>query len=486
MRDFPLLTSEEVRVLCEVDPDCAQEYLRRCEAGGYAERPFVEALHGKQLELFRDLAKIKAACCSRRAGKSEVACAWLQDGAERVPGGLSIYVMLTRNNCRLTPWNTFQRLKERHRLGLDFREVDGQLQVILPNEHRIWLAGCKNQGEVGKFRGGSGSKAGGYTRVVVDEAQNYGPFITELIDDALLPGLMDQSGELLLTGTPGPVPAGYFYDVCTNGAENGIGVHHWTWRDNPYLKDPETWMANFMRLKRWTEDNPTYQREYLGLWVRDEGALVYPYNPQLNAHTGDLGLGKWRYAMGVDLGYEDATAFVIGAYQAGQPEIHYLHAEKHYHLIPSKVAAITQRLQQAWNVHRTVVDTGGFGKGYFEEMQQTYGLAVEPAKKENKRAYQELLAGDLKSGTVKVNPYACRDLVEEWQVLQWDKKTNLEDESFDNHCSDAALYLHRTLRASYSPVVDDGKRERSEEFRKAVARAKARSLKERRRLVIRN
>lgn len=472
---LPTLTEAQVHALVARDPELAAEYLRRKELElGLTKRQFIEAFHAKQREAFEDPSKRKSICCSRRAGKSEFACGWLLDKAERVPGGLSIYVMLTRNNCRQTPWNTFARINDRHDLGLWLHERDGQLIVEHPNGHVIWLAGCKHQAEVGKFRGGGGQTVAGYTAVVVDEAQNYGPFITELIDDALIPGLMDQDGDLMLLGTPGPVPAGYFYESSQEGKQRGWGTHHWTVLDNPYVPNAERWMREFREAKGWAEDHPTFLREYRGLWVRDDNALVYPYDASLNAFTDELPEDHWIYGLGVDLGYDDATAFVVACYRRDHPEIYYVHAEKHRGLIPSKVAAHVNRLQREWGISRTVVDTGGFGKGYFEEMQQTYGIAAEPAAKANKRAYQELLAGDLKSGSVKVNPFKARSLVDEWQVLQWDEAGVIEDEKFENHCSDAALYLHRKLRASYRPRIDNGKPERSDEFRAAVAAAKKR------------
>lgn len=473
------LSDTELSKLVETDPELAQEIVRRAEAEGTLVRPYVSAFHDAQRRAFDDGAKRKAICCSRRAGKSEFACGWLLDNGSMVPGGLSVYVMLTRNNCRLTPWNTFSRINNRHKLGLRLHEIDGQLMCTLPNGHRIWMAGCKNQGEVGKFRGGGGEDFAGYTRVVVDEAQSYGPFITELIDDALVPGLMDQDGDLLLTGTPSPVPAGYFYDACVDGEKRGWSTHHWTVVDNPYVPNAAQWIEDFRISKGWSMDHPTFQREYLGLWVRDEGALVYPYDAQLNAHIGPLEADQWYYGMGIDLGYDDATAFVVGCYRRNHPEIYYVHAEKHYHLTPSKVATHTQRLQQEWGIGSTVVDTGGFGKGYYEEMIQTYGLACEPAQKQNKRAYQELLAGDLKSGQVKIDPWACRPLVDEWQVLQWDETGMAEDEKFENHCSDAALYLHRKLRSIYKPVLEPEGRQPSAEMKAAIAAARKRARQRR-------
>jgi hypothetical protein len=99
---------------------------------------------------------------------------------------------------------------------------------------------------------------------------------------------------------------------------------------------------------------------------------------------------------------------------------------------------------------RVVVDAGGLGGAYVRQMQEL-GVPAEAAVKSERRAAIEMLRGDILSGTVKVDPRRCRELIDEWQVLQWNEDRSNFDERFADHMTDAAIYAHRTIRPLYSP-----------------------------------
>jgi hypothetical protein len=447
------------------------EALRRSEAAG---RPWRDGLFPEQLAFVDDPSAKKAALCSRRAGKTEGVAAWLLDGAQDSPGALSIYIAKTRNNARLILWNTLKGVEHRHRIGLWFRELDGQLMVQTRNGHRIWLAGCDNAGEVDKFRGVRGELVAGVRRAAIDEAQGYGSYLRTLIDDVLEPALMDQQGELAICGTPGPVPAGLFYEATTGDGGTLWPTHHWTVLTNPYMPHAARWLESKREANHWAETNATYQREWLGRWVRDLGALVYPYDGQRNAYR-ELPEGQITYGLAVDLGAsesERSTAFVVGACRKGHPELYIVHVEKRAALIPSAIAAHVDRLQRQYRPIVTVMDEGALGKGYGEEMRRSYGIAVRPAEKQKKRGYQELVGGDLLSGRIKLNPFACRDLIDEMQVAQWNETKSDVDERFEVHACDAFLYLCRALRPYYRPEIEPPREGSEEAIRLESARRK--------------
>lgn len=417
---------------------------------------FIEDLHPKQKAFVLDPARRKAALCSRRAGKSYGIAAWLLRGGYEDPHGLSLYVARSKNNARLILVDALEDLSRRYGLNLWIHEVDGQLMATLPNGHNIWLAGAKDSSEVGKFRGPK------YKNVAIDEAQEYGAYLGEMVADAIQPALIDKRGGLVLAGTPGPVPAGLFYSATTGDFGGLPGqrwpTHSWTILDNTYIADPRAELADYRKQYGWTDDHPTYRREWLGQWVRDTAAIIYPFDATPAADGGpgrnvfrDLPEGAWSYGLGIDLGYEDSTAWVVAAFRRGHPEIYVVHAEKRTGLIPSAVAAHTERIQKQWGVSLTVADSGGFGKGYVEEMRKSYGLHIQPAEKRDKRAFQELVAGDLASGTIKLHPYDARALIDELQILQWNEDRTAEDERFENHAADAFLYICRALRPWYRP-----------------------------------
>lgn len=425
-------------------------------------------LHPKQRAFVLDTARRKAALCSRRAGKSWGIAVWLLEGGFSDPGGLSVYVARSKGDARMILWpDVLEVINDKYGLGLRLREIDNQLMVELPNRHRIWLAGCKDSSEIGKFRGKK------YRRAVVDEAQEL-PFLSELIRASIRPALIDKHGELCIAGTPSPIPAGMFYIATTGDGGKQWSSHHWTIRDNPHITLVEEELAEELENYGGDATHPTFRREWLGEWVRDEGALVYPYNSAINAWSAaELPAGEYQYAIGVDLGITDSTAIVVACCRRGHPEVYVVEVWKKEGLIPSAVAAHVERFLKAYPKAVCVVDEGGLGKGYAEEMRQTYGLPVQPAEKSRKRAYQELVSGDLRAGVVKLDPRAARMLLDEIQILQWKPDRTEEDPKFENHAADAFLYACRALRPFYRPEHEEPKVGSEEWLRREWARERA-------------
>lgn len=429
------------------------ELARRARPKAKVSLAFLDDLHPKQRAFVEDPAKSKAALCSRRAGKSWGIACWLLEGGFDDPGGLSVYVARSKGNARLIIWPALDQINQRYKLGLKLREIDNQLMVQLPNGHRIWLAGAKDSSEVGKFRGPK------YRRVAIDEAQEYGAYLREMVAEVFEPALLDKDGELCLTGTPAPVPAGLFYEATTGDGGPKWSTHTWTVLDNPHVSNAAEFLRRYREKYGIDENHPTYRREWLGEWVRDDGALVYPYSGALNAFDGVLPEGQYTYAIGVDLGVNDASAWVVAACRRGHPEVYVLEAWKKEGLIPSAVAAHCERFLKKYPNAQLVVDSGGLGKGYAEEMRQTYGIPAIPAQKNDKRGFQELVAGDLLAGVIRIDPHekAARPLLDEIGILQWLPDKTAEDPRFENHAADAFLYAVRALRPVYRPELDPPK-----------------------------
>lgn len=440
---------------------------------------FLADLHPKQAAFVNDRSRRKAAICSRRSGKTWGIACWLLEGAESDPGGLSVYIARSKGDARLIIWpDVLEVINARYDLGLRLREIDNQLMVELPNRHRIWLSGCKDSSEIGKFRGKK------YRRAVVDEAQEL-PFLHDLIAASLQPALIDKQGELCVAGTPSPIPAGFFYTLTTGDGGAQWPTHNWTILDNPHIPHAHAELAELRKAYGWDEQNPTYQREWLGRWVRDDGALVYPYDGERNAYTTELPDGEYSWVLAVDVGVINSSAFVVACCRRNHPEVYVVEAWKREGLIPSAVAAHVLRYRQKYpQLGAIVVDEDGLGRGYAEEMRKSYGIGCIAAEKQKKRAFQELVAGDLRSGIIRIDPRACRPLLDEIQILQWAADKLGEDPRFENHAADAFLYACRALRPWYRPEVeppkpgtreaDELERKRDREQAKKLAKERSR------------
>ncbi len=440
----------------QLPPELRGEIERRVTAARdiRGARRFLGELHPKQRAFVCDPSRRKVALCSRRAGKSHGILAWLLDGALEDPGGLSVYVARSKGDARRILQPAIDYFASRYpELKLKLREIDNQLLLIVGlTRHSIWLAGCKDKSEVGKFRGSK------YKRVAIDESQEYGAFLRELVTDAFEPALIDKAGHLLLAGTPSPIPAGLFYEASTGDGSPQWPTHHWTIFDNPHIPNAEAEVRAFCLTYGLDKGSATYRREYLGEWVRDEGALVYPFSANINGVTLEDVPALDYFILSIDVGFVDATAFTVCGFRRDHPEVWVLRSVSMTGLIPSAVAAHAERHREEFGAGlQIVVDEGGIGKGYAEEMRQRYGIGCHAAEKTKKRAYQEIVAGELRSGTIRIVISSCEQLCDEMALLQWAPGRASEDPRFENHCCDSLLYGVRAARAWYRPELEPPK-----------------------------
>lgn len=446
---------------------------------------YVERAHAKQKAFILDEAPRSAALCGRRGGKTRALAPKLLRAIEKRPGERAVYITLTRSRSRQIMWDgALERMAKELRLPIELRTRDGQLMVEHENGSSIWLAGCSNKAEIDKFRGE------GYVAAAIDEAMAFPEWLENLIEDALTPALGDFNGPLILAGTASPLCAGYFYEV-TSGLKAGWSTHHWDCRSNPYLADGEGGQDMFDGARiRYGEDSPTFRREWIGEWVDDPEALVYPLRWPHNGFTAQAGNpyglpeGSYTFGLGVDIGFsEESTAFVLAAARRGTGEVYILRAWTRSRLTPVALAAHVAALrdkhkQEAPGAGLSVVmDEGALGKGYAEQAREL-GVHCEAAEKTRKRAYQEYVRGLISNGAVKVNWSECKPLIDETQKLEFDPETNEESEAYRRHCSDAFLYVVRKLFPRYDPKNDEPEPGSPEALRLEMERHKKKLAKE--------
>lgn len=422
----------------------------------------------------------------RRTGKSHALTAWLCDGWQLYPNETSVFIAQTQGHAYRILWKTLIRFDQRYKLGLKLDE--SKLTATFPNGYQIWLTGCSTLREAEKIRGAR------YRRVAIDEAGTIASDLLEyLIDDVIDPALMDLDGELALSGTPGVIPKGYFFERCTGIGEHGA-VAQWPMFEATCLDNPHVHGAEYIRKKLaekgWTEDNPTFRREYLGQWVIDFSAIIYPFVANRNGFMGEdlpTNRGRHRTVISVDIGWHHDTAIVVSTSHRGHPDVWFRSAWKMPHLLPGRIAAEVERRRQplivAGDSIELVIDSGGSGaKTLAEDLKATYGLPFKGAHKNDKKLGMEMLRGALLDGTAHVDPYMCGPLLSEWSALPYSDDRTDHHEQYPDHCADAGLYGYRQHHASYRPEHEPPKpgsdewnrRERAAERLAAQKRAKQR------------
>jgi len=402
-----------------------------------------------QLKFISDKSKAKVARCGRRAGKTMAVAAGLCRTALDRAGALCGYIALTRSHAKRLMWKELKRLDRHYELGVIFHETD--LEARFPNGSVIMLAGADKTDSIEKFRGLA------FDEVVLDESASFKAHIEQLVEEVLKPTLEDFDGQVTLIGTPGRALIGMFFEASTEAGDRARtwSRHHWTVLDNPMFPRwrgradwrtvASAWLLELRTREEWTEEDPTYVREWLGCWVRDHATLVYCYDENKN-RASELPAGhEWSKVLGIDLGHDDDCAFVIPAFAKHLPDLYFTYAEKKKGMDVDDVVDRVAELVRTQGPFRSIVcDTGGLGKMIAKTMQRKLKLAVKPAEKKDKLAFTAEMNGDLRKSRVKVLP-AAMALVGEWEVLQKDENGE-EDDRFPNHCADAGLYSYRECR----------------------------------------
>ena len=366
------------------------------------------------------------------------------------------YVTLTRETAKGIIWPALRDISRVTGIPLRFRQNDGT--VTWPNGSSLVMRGCENEKEGEKLRGGGD----GHPIVFIDEAQAFPSHLKPFIEDVCEAATMDFNGQVIVTGTPNAACAGIFHDICKDEGEmRGWSVHGWTMLENDGLRrkmekegsSPKEWLQRKRDQKKWSENHPTYMREYRGIWIRDTEGQVYAFDERRNLldctfHEALDGVDDWEYVLGIDLGFKDPTALVLLAYSETAGRSIVLETQQEVGLLSADIAVRVRQLEERWPVSQIVVDTGGYGKGIAEELKQKHGVNCTAAEKTKKAAYIETLNSDLMSGQVSIVKPGNQALIDEMILLQWDEDSlrtgkPKEDPRYANHLCDAMLYAWR-------------------------------------------
>lgn len=356
-------------------------------------------LFDKQLKFVMDPRPFKTAVCSRRSGKTIACAADLIDTCRKNEFVNTLYITLSRNNAKKIIWREIKKINTDYRLGGVSDEVE--LSMTFPTGSVLYLSGAKDESEIEKFRGMA------FKKVYIDECQSFREYIRELIDDVLAPALMDYNGTLCLIGTPGPIPAGFFAEVCGVVVDKvtmseSWSHHFWTFFDNPHIvrksgKSHQEMLDRELRRRGVTVDDPSIQREWFGKWVLDSDSLWIKYDALKN-HFESLPSGSYTYVMGIDLGFNDADAIAI---------IGWSETSKRTYLVDELITpkqGLTELVEQVrelnkkYNCVKMVIDEGGLGKKLAEEMRRRHSLPVQPADKARKQENVAFLNDALRTG----------------------------------------------------------------------------------------
>lgn len=389
----------------------------------------------KQKAFITDNAKFKAGFCTRRAGKSYAVGLDLFNNAYSSDSISCLYVALTRDSAkRIMFRDVLGEINKKY--GLNAKPNLTDLTWTLPNHSTIYLLGMDSSPEEAEKALGQKFK-----RVAIDEAGSFRRDLRQIIYGILSPACADLAGTISMTGTPTSLTKGFFYDVVWAKNEPGWSTHSWTAYDNPYMA--KQWQIEIEGLKEKNPlviETPWFKQMYLGEYVVDSSKLVYRFTDSRNICATQP--DNLNYVLGVDLGFEDPSAFSIVGYGNLSADLYIVESYKRSGMIISDVAERIKYYQQKYNPYKIVIDNAS--KQAVEELKRRFAIPLTAAEKAGKAEFIEIMNSEMIQGRIKALP-SNESLFEEYANLIWDEKSNKREEhsACDNHLTDATLYAWR-------------------------------------------
>lgn len=408
-----------------------------------------EFLFKEQIEFVRDPGRFATAVCSVRAGKTTACAADLIDTALSMAGTTGLYITLARSSAKRIVWPELHKIIRDFKIEAVFNETE--LSIKFDNNSVIYCSGANTEAETEKLRGLSN-----VALAYIDESQAFRTHIKELVEDVLIKRLYDTNGRLRLIGTPGPVPAGYFYEA----SQSDKWAHHaWTIHNNPWIERKSGLTVNAliqqdMDRKGVDINDPSIQRECFGRWVLDANSLILHYKAELN-HYDELPKGNWNYILGMDFGFNDADAFSVLGWQDHNPDtylIEELIADKQTF---EQMVQNFEHLNRKYPLSYAECDPGGGGKKLVESLKARYPIPFNAAEKTEKIANLKLLNNALRTGRFKAKKSSR--FAQDCNLLEIDHDKSTPDKTVIKGHSDAVdsvLYPFRKSPAyAYTPPV---------------------------------
>jgi hypothetical protein len=402
-------------------------------------------LHAKQRAVDNDWAQLRVLIWGRRSGKTEyLTTTLLNDG---LPGEVSAFVAPTLARAKDILYPQLERYAKKYGITLVWQRQRGR--ILCPNGAIIQLFGLHSRSEAEKLRGDR------FPLVVFDECGAYTDqdvlrYAVQEGADPATADFFERGGRgIILSGTPGPIPEGFFFDCCQG--KYAASVHHATIHDNPFFAGrAEKIIEKTLRDKGWTRETPAFLREWMAVWALDRQSLCYgSWDGSFHA-IEDVGPGIT--CLGVDLGAAGTTAFTVGRvveykYESdgkryrGQKA--YLLA--HFQEAGMKLPAIAEKcheLIRKWDINGCRGDSGGLGGLAITELAEEYGVPIGQADKPGSKR-DRIWGTDGKFASGKL---ACTTgiqetpLPSEFRSLVWNDDRDDHSERQSDHGADSTHY----------------------------------------------
>lgn len=378
---------------------------------------------------------------SRRSGKSYCILSVIIHFCITNPEAQCLYIGLTRQSVKRIGWKLAKKICNKHKIS--YTENKSSLTITFNNESTLEFGSVQNNAEADKYLGTY------YDIVGIDEAASYDPDVLDyLVDEVLDPALAEVDGRVVLLGTPREIEGGRFFDTTALNLYPTWNTFRWKTEENIYLAD--AWKRKIEQIKRDHPDVdifdiPKIKREYLGEWAKEDAAYVYRVKKE--AFIDQWNPDKPEYVLGIDIGFRDACAFVVGGWDKHKKEYVVVYSYKKSGMLYDDIAnKIEELTYQYKNIREVVVDAAGGAKVIQESLANRFKIPVTAAEKTEKSHWVEVFNTEMILGNIKILEESNKELIEEMLNLPWKQKNSgkwEEHPDYDNHATDACLYGYR-------------------------------------------
>lgn len=473
----------------------------------------LEACHPKQRAFVLDPGRRVSALCARGAGKTTAGLARFVIRMVRTTKARCLFIAQTKDDARELIWDKLQDWVER--FGIEATFVESRLECTFTrNGSKLKLVGADDDREVNKLRGKPRHEVG------IDETAVFtAKRLSNLVHRAIGPRLGDYGGCLWMVSTPGHVLAGLYYDATRPGSDKHRpwedrelpefanwkrwSSHAWSLQDGaPHVEAIAALWAEALEEKEaedWSDDNPIWMREYLGLWAADDTENIYRYRAHVDGKPwnqwdpfgkqkleGTLALRAaiaalpcefkdWLYAIGFDMGSRDPFAANVIAFSPSDPlrrlfHVHCFGRTKMYAKLIAILLIGEEAVEKVLRSERVdyekpsggifdvigwpvamVADLASLGEAIIEELANVYGIRIKAAEKKGKHAAIELTNGDFVDGRWKI--IKDSPLEDQLTRLQWivDEFGQVKENKADrNDHSDSIIYIRREIAVLFA------------------------------------
>lgn len=401
----------------------------------------------QQVDLHYDPAQFRACHAGRRGGKSDgMPKSSALDVLDAGPNEDVVIGAETLKKAKALHWENLRAVVRQFNLPLTPNGQDDTW--VAPWGARIRFWGLNDAGAVELLRGLK-LKAARF-----DECATIAGVLPRLVEHVLEPALGDTGGSLTLYGTPSVTRAGPWFEICAGSEAHKWSVKHWDARANPHFRadrgGAEAWFQEVLKRNGWDWNHPTFQREYLGLFVDDHTRMVVEYKRDRDGITelpADYS-AAWRHVAGVDYGYNDAFAIVVVAMDPYEPARRLKRfARKAHRITYDEAADMLKSVLKQFECQHVACDPAGGGKPFYETFNARYGGEVGVNVTSAHKVAGSLVESirfqntELRTGRLQVYLPEAQALADEWQALPWkDDWRDAVDDAFPQDCFDAGRY----------------------------------------------